>query len=96
MQLGVTQIVKRPPERDHHRITVTLTQHAARRRRRGRLAQDIEPEDEVLGAHPVRDSSVLRTPRSLTEPAHQRMSVVRLHGASRDDALTGGEVSGVE
>ena len=51
-----------------HRLGVTLTQHAARLVRV--RAQRVEPEDEIFGAHAVRDRRRFGTSRSFAEPAH--------------------------
>ena len=85
VEVGIAQVVECPISRHDHRVAVALAEHTA-----GclcRLAEYVEPEDEVFDPHPVRDCGLLGTSRSFAEPPHRTSNLVRFRDASRDDAV---------
>ena len=68
MQVGVAQVVERPTSRNDHRVGVTTAEHAPA----GVVAgEHVEPEDEILGAHPVGDRRRIGTAGTLAQPVHR-------------------------
>lgn len=69
VEIGISEVVERPASRDDHRVGVAAAEHC--RSGVGVVTERVEPEDEVLGPHSVRDRGDLRTTGAPAQPLHR-------------------------